>query len=129
MVSKEDREAKATVWLQRLQEAAASKESLVDYTRRHGLKPGEAYRWKQELRREGRWPAHASSAAKANRSSKGSRTSPPRFARVRIAAKPPAESMPTLSLRLHLANGRRAELVLNDESQLPRVLELLEQSP
>jgi hypothetical protein len=28
---------------------------------------------------------------------------------------------------LHLANGRRAELVLSDERQLPRVLELLEQ--
>jgi hypothetical protein len=129
MVSKEDREAKATLWLQRLQEAAALKESLVDYTRRHGLKPGEAYRWKKELRREGRWPAHASAAPKANRSSKGSRAAPPRFARVRIAARPPAVSMPPLSLRLHLANGRRAELVLSDEAQLPRVLELLEQSP
>ena len=129
MVSNEDREAKATLWLQRLQEAAASKESLVDYTRRHGLKPGEAYRWKQELRREGRWPAHGSSASRGTRSLKGPKTAAPRFARVRIASKPPAEPMPPLSLRLHLANGRRAELVLNDESQLPRVLELLEQSP
>lgn len=129
MVSKEDREAKAALWLQRLQEAAASKESLVDYTRRHGLKPGEAYRWKQELRREGRWPAPASTAVKASRSPKGSRTAPPRFARVRIALKPSAVSMPPLCLRLHLANGRRAELVLSDETQLPRVLELLEQSP
>ena len=57
MASNEDWEATAALWLQRLQEAAAAKESLVDYTRRHGLKPGEAYRWKQELRREGRWPA------------------------------------------------------------------------
>jgi hypothetical protein len=129
MVNKEDREAKATLWLQRLQEAAASKESLVDYTRRHGLKPGEAYRWKQELRREGRWPAQASAAPKGNRSPNESRTAPPRFARVRIAAKQSAVSMPPLCLRLHLANGRRAELVLNDETQLPRVLELLEQSP
>jgi hypothetical protein len=129
MVSNEDWEERARLWLQRLQEAAASKESLVDYTRRHGLKPGEAYRWKKELRREGRWPAHASAAEKAALSPEGSRLAPPRFARVRIAAKPPAVSMPLLSLRLHLANGRRAELVLNDETQLPRVLELLEQSP
>lgn len=129
MVSNEDREAKATLWLQRLQEAAVSKESLVDYTRRHGLKPGEAYRWKQELRREGRWPAHGSTATKANRSSRGSRAAPPRFARVRVAGESPPASMPPLCLRLHLANGRRAELVLNEESQLPRVLELLEQSP
>jgi len=34
-----------------------------------------------------------------------------------------------LHLQLHLANGRRAELLLSDERQLVRVLELLEQSP
>ncbi len=33
-----------------------------------------------------------------------------------------------LHLQLHLANGRRAELLLSDERQLPRVLELLEES-
>jgi hypothetical protein len=127
MVSKEDREAKATLWLQRLQEAAALKESLVDYTRRHGLKPGEAYRWKKELRRAGRLPAHASMAAKANRPRKTPAPAP-RFARVRIAPKHPAAPMPPLRLRLHLSNGRRAELELSDEGQLPRVLELLERS-
>ena len=54
------------------------------------------------------------------------RTAPPRFARVRIAGEPSAVSGP-LHLQLHLANGRRAELLLSDERQLPRVLELLEQ--
>ncbi|MGA9911550.1 MAG: hypothetical protein WBR17_03305 [Paraburkholderia sp.] len=127
MVSNEDREANAKLWLQRLQEAAAAKESLVNYTRRHGLKPGEAYRWKKELRREGRWPAHSSRAAKANRPKKSATTELPRFARVRIEQKPRPISMASLCLRLHLTNGRRAELVLNDEGQLPRVLELLEQ--
>jgi hypothetical protein len=33
-----------------------------------------------------------------------------------------------LHLQLHLANGRRADLLLSDERQLSRVLELLEQS-
>ena len=33
----EHREAKAELWLQRLQETAGLKESLVDYCRRHGL--------------------------------------------------------------------------------------------
>jgi hypothetical protein len=127
MVSNEDLEAKARLWLPRLQEAAAAKESLVNYTRRHGLKPGEAYRWKKELRREGRWPAHASRAAKANRPKKSPTTEPPRFARVRIASNQPTIVTAPLSLRLHLANGRRAELVLNDEGQLSRVLELLGQ--
>jgi hypothetical protein len=36
MISGEDREAKAAEWLERLQEAAALKESLVDYCRRLG---------------------------------------------------------------------------------------------
>src|SRR5450756_1215175 len=56
MMSKHDREAKGAAWLQRLQEVAASKESLAEYTRRHGLKLSEAYRWTQNLRRTGHWP-------------------------------------------------------------------------
>ena len=52
----------------------------------------------------------------------------PGFARVSIVPEPGAVSAP-LHLQLHLANGRRAELLLSDERQLPRVLELLEQSP
>lgn len=125
MVSNEDREAKAAEWLQRLQEAAALKVSLVDYCRRHGLRPGEAYQWKRNLRGAGRWPA---GVADTSRSTVVARTAPPGFARVCIAGEPSAASAP-LRLQLHLANGRRAELLLSDERQLPRVLELLEQSP
>jgi hypothetical protein len=125
MVSNEDREAKARQWLQRLQEAAALKVSLVDYCRRHGLRPGEAYQWKRNLRGAGRWPALPSDTS---RSTVVARTAPPGFARVCIAGEPSTMSAP-LHLQLHLANGRRAELVLSDERQLPRVLELLEHSP
>ena len=121
IISGEDREAKAAEWLERLQEAAALKESLVDYCRRRGLKPGEAYQWKRNLRSAGRWPA-----AKANQLTEVARTAPPGFARVRIVPEDRTVSAP-LHLQLHLANGRRAELVLSDERQLPRVLELLEQ--
>jgi hypothetical protein len=125
MISSEDRETKAAQWLQRLQEAAALKESLVDYCRRRGFKPGEAYQWKRNLRGAGRWPALRSEAANPSRSAVVARTASPRFARVRIAPEQRAASAP-LHLQLHLANGRRVELLLNDE-QLPRVLELLEQ--
>jgi hypothetical protein len=128
MMSKEDREAKAVVWLQRLREAEAAKEPLVAYARRHGLKPGEAYRWKKNLRGAGRWPAHSSRAAKSN-PLKGPPKMSPRFARVRIVAEQRACSTPPLHLQLHLANGRRADLVLSDAGQLPGVLELLERSP
>jgi hypothetical protein len=127
MLSNEDREAQAAQWLQRLQEAAALKESLVDYCRRHGLRPGEAYQWKRNLRGAGRWPARPSEAAETSRSTVVARRAPPGFARVRIL--PEQGTAAPLHLQLHLANGRRAELVLSDERQLPRVLELLEQSP
>ena len=56
-MSDEDRESQALVWLERLREAAAGKQSLVEYCRRHGLRPGEAYQWKRNLRCAGRWPA------------------------------------------------------------------------
>ncbi len=126
MISGEDREAKAAEWLERLQEAAALKESLVDYCRRRGLRPGEAYQWKRNLRGAGRWPALSSEAANTGRSTAVATAAAPRFARVRIVPEDRTVSAP-LHLQLHLANGRRAELVLSDERQLPRVLELLEQ--
>jgi hypothetical protein len=118
-----DRERQALVWLERLREAASGKQSLVDYCRRHGLRPGEAYQWKRNLRSAGRWPA-----TRASGSTVVASTVPPGFARVRIVPEDRTISAP-LHLQLHLANGRRAELLLSDERPLPRVLELLEQSP
>jgi hypothetical protein len=123
-MKEEDQEAKAAVWLQRLRAAAAAKEPLVEYARRHGLKPGEAYRWRQNLRRAGQWPSHSANAARANRATVAPGT--PRFARVRIAAERSALSSAMLCVHLRLTNGRRVELNLSDE-QLPRVLKLLEQ--
>jgi len=82
IMKEEDREAKAAVWLQRLREAAGAKESLVEYARRHGLKPGEAYRWRQNLVAPGKWPAHPANAARASRATVAPRTGAPRFARV-----------------------------------------------
>src|ERR1700722_10948723 len=52
-MSNEDCEKQALVWLERLREAAAGKQSLVEYCRRHGLRPGEAYQWKRNLRSTG----------------------------------------------------------------------------
>jgi|SRR5580700_9209778 hypothetical protein len=116
----EDREKQALAWLERLREATAGKQSLVEYCRRHGLRPGEAYQWKRNLVSAGRWPV-----SEARGSTEVARMAPPGFARVRIVPEPGAAP---LHLQLHLANGRRADLLLSDERQLPRVLELLEQS-
>jgi hypothetical protein len=121
MMSNEDRESQALVWMERLREAAGAKQSLADYCRRHGLRPGEAYQWKRNLRSAGRWPA-----AKVNRSTVVARAAAPRFARVRIVSEQRTVSAP-LHLQLYLTNGRRAELLLSDERQLPRVLTLLEE--
>jgi len=120
-MSNEDREEKGALWLQRLQEAAATKESLVDYCRQRGFRPGEAYQWKRNLRSSGRWPAD-----EAIGSIELARTAPAGFARVRVVPEHRTVSAP-LQLQLHLTNGRRAELLLSDERQLVRVLELLEQ--
>lgn len=125
MAKDDDREAKAELWLQRLREAAAAKEPLVEYARRQGLKPGEAYRWRQNLRRAGRWPTITAKTAGASPATMAAAT--PRFARVRIAAQRRAiASASPLCLHLQLTNGRRVELTVSDE-QLPRVLTLLEQ--
>ena len=123
MMRNKERESQALAWLERLREAVAARQSLVEYCRRHGLRPGEAYQWKRNLRGAGRWPP-STEDEDTNRSTAVART-PPRFARVRIVPEDRAVSAP-VHLQLHLANGRRAELVLSDERQLPRVLELLE---
>ena len=125
-MSNEDRELKLAQWLQRIREAADAKETLVDYTRREGLKLSEAYRWKEQLRRAGQWPAHPSNSHKMQRRGPVSQLKP-RFARVRVRAGLESALMAPLRLNVQLANGRRAELLVSDEAQLARVLKVLEQ--
>jgi hypothetical protein len=121
-MSTERQESNAADWLKRLREAEAADETLVEYTRRHGLKLGEAYRWKQHLRRTGQWPAHVARPTGKKRRVR----SKPLFARVRIAKKTEAMSL-SVRLQVQLVNGRRAELTITDEGELSRVLTLLEQ--
>src|SRR5258708_14359424 len=111
-MSNEDRESQALVWLERLREAAAGKQSLVEYCRGHGLRPGEAYQWKRHLRGAGRWPALSSEAANTSRSTAVARTAPPRFARVRIVPEDRTVSA-ARHLQFHLVTGRRAQLTLS----------------
>src|ERR1700688_2503132 len=111
MTGSEDREAKGAEWLKRLQEAAAAKETLVEYTRRLGLRVGEAYRWKQHLRRTGQWPRDVAKQKTIKRAAPAEL----RFARVRLAPDHGADSMTSLRLDIQLVNGRRAALTLSDE--------------
>jgi len=121
-MSTETQESKAAEWLKRLREADAADETLVEYTRRLGLKVGEAYRWKRRLRRTGQWPVSGASLT----GKKSLVRSNPRFARVRIAEQSEAMSLSVLP-QVQLLNGRRAEMTITDEGQLSRVLSVLEQ--
>jgi hypothetical protein len=127
MMKKEEREAKRAFWLQHIRECSACGERLSRYAQRHGLDVDEGYRWKRRLRRAGLWPLKPRSDCGAT--ALVARQSAPRFARVRVASAQEAEFSSALTLRLMLANGRRAELTLSDEQQLPRVLKLLEEPP
>jgi transposase-like protein len=106
----------------------ASGERLSAYARRHGFDIDEGYRWTRTLRRAGLWPVKQKSNSGAG-SAIVARKSAPRFARVRIASAQETELSLPLALRLVLANGRRAELLMSDERQLPRMLRLLEEPP
>ena len=126
MMKKEEREAKSAFWLQQLRECSASGEHLSAYAHRQGLDVDEGYRWTRTLRRAGLWPVKQK-ADRGAASALVARKSAPRFARVRMEPAQRAELTSPLLLQLMLANGRRAELILSDEQQLPRVLRLLEE--
>jgi hypothetical protein len=124
MLSKVERTERMAVWLRRLQECRGSKLTLVEYTRRHGYSLEEAYRWTQILRRVGQWPAARKATAKGK--PQAARMGlPARFARVRIVEARPVTAMP-LRVQVQLANGRRADMVLDDDEHLPRLMALLE---
>lgn len=126
MMRKEERAAKRAFWLQHLREWSGSGEHLSVYAQRHGLDVEEGYSWTRALRRAGLWPV-SQKAGRGGASVVVARQAAPRFARVRIESARRAELTSALALQLMLANGRRAELLLSDERQLPRVLRLLEE--
>ena len=125
MTTMEGREAKRALWLRHWQEWSASAEPFAEYARRHELDDDEGYRWKRILQRTGLLPEQLR-PVEGNRAAKLSRPSV-RFARVRIESACQVEASVPLRLQLVLTNGRRAELILHDESQLLRLLKQLEQ--
>jgi hypothetical protein len=126
MTKQEERAARREFWIQHLRECSMAGERLSSYARRHELKVGEGYHWARVLKREGLWPLQPVGAAAAQ--SVIVKAKPvPRFARVRIEPPRASELLLPLKVQLLLVNGRRAEVLLSDERQLPRVLWLLEQ--
>lgn len=125
MPRQEERMARRAFWMHHLRECAKTRERLSIYARRHELKVGEGYHWTRVLKREGLWPLRPEGVTAAHAVIVKS-NAVPRFAKVRIEPPAVAEMMLPVKLQLHLANGRRAELLLSDERQLPRLLSLLE---
>jgi hypothetical protein len=125
MRNQEERAARRAFWMQHLRECSMAGERLSSYARRQELKVGEGYHWTRVLKREGLWPLRPVGVTSAQ--SMIVKAQPvPRFARVRIEPPRASELLLPLKVQLSLANGRRAELLLSDERQLPRVLSLLE---
>jgi hypothetical protein len=125
MTTMQEREAKRALWLKHWQESASA-EPFAEYARRHELDDDEGYRWKRILQRAGLLPEHLR-RVEGDKVEKPSKPEVVRFARVRIAAESQSSSVSALRLQLQLANGRRVELTLADEVQLPRIVKLLEQ--
>lgn len=126
MTTIEDRQAKRALWLKHWQDWSASAESFAEYARRHELEVDEGYRWKRILQRAGLLPEQLRRFS-GDEDAKTSKPGAVRFARVRIESAQRVEAPAPLRLHLVLANGRRAELILHDESQLLRLLNRLEQ--
>jgi hypothetical protein len=124
MSRREDRERKAAEWLEHLQGWKDSGTALSAYARSRGLALWAMYHWRNVLRREGRWAEEPRRRSTSAEEAKSGKRIPLRFARVALSELP--RSVP-LTVRVHLRNGRRAELDLSDRGELAAVLALLEQ--
>jgi len=127
MLKREDRARKVAEWLEHLQAWKDSGESLSAYARKHGLTVWSAYHWRGLLTREGSWREEPKTRGRSRSGSPpaGSPRVPLRFARVAVSDIPGAAP---LIVRVHLANGRRAEIAVSELEQLGAVLSLLERS-
>lgn len=125
MSRQEDRERRIAGWLEQLQSWKASGEALSAYARGHGIDPGSMYYWRTVLRREGRWPEETDEADRGRRPGVALESArvPLRFARVKLER---ACRGSPVTVRVMLANGRCAQIELEDTQQLSAVLGALE---
>jgi hypothetical protein len=122
MSKQDDRAQKITEWLRHLQGWKDSGKSLAAYAKDHALALWAMYHWRGVLIREGRWHQEPKASAKSRERSPLAL----RFAKVAVTdLRPP---MP-VTVRLQLANGRRAEIDLTGVEQLEALLRALERQP
>jgi hypothetical protein len=123
-VSKQaDRVQKISEWLKHLHDWKATGKSLVAYAKDQGLTPWAMYHWRGVLIREGHWREELKTKSSAK--SQGD-VPPARFAQVAVTERAAAAA---LTVRLHLANGRHAEIELMEVEQLVSMLIALEHQP
>ena len=125
MSRREDRERRIEGWLEHLEGWKASGEALSTYARSHGIEAGSMYYWRSVLRREGRWPEEPGRTDRGRKPGVASESArvPLRFARVKLEQSSRGSA---LTIRVTLANGRRAEIDLEDTQRLSEVLGALE---
>ncbi len=125
MSRQEDREHRFAQWLEHLRSWEASGEPLCAYARRCGMAAASLYYWRKVLRREGHWPRRPGELDRVQRPALGSDVArgPMRFARVTFEE---ARQSASITVRLTLTNGRRAEIELDDTQHLSEVLGVLE---
>ena len=124
MSKQDDRAQKITEWLKHLQGWKDCGQSLAAYAKAHGLAPWAMYHWRGVLIGEGRW--HQESKPKISTKSRSRSPLALRFAKVAVTER--YRPMP-VTVRLHLANGRRAEIDLTGVEQLDAILGALERRP
>lgn len=126
MLTREERAAKGAMWLAHWQGWQSSGVSMAEYARREGFDADMAYRWRRILRRTGQWADAECGCAVSVPSAAGKPKAAAKFARVTVSEAPALSA--SMTLRLVLGNGRRAELELIGITQLGEVLGILERS-
>lgn len=127
MSRREDQEHRFAQWLEHLRSWEASGEALCAYARSRGMAPASLYYWRKVLRREGHWPRRPGELDRVQRPALGSDAARGALRFARVTFEEARRSSP-ITVRLALANGRRAEIELEDTQHLSEVLGALERA-
>lgn len=120
MPKQEAREQQISEWLEHLRRCEDAGGSVASYAKQHGIAEWKLYQWRSRLVRDGLWPAKI----------RGAKIEPTRhivpvhFARVAVTA-----PVTAYVVRLHLNNGRRAEIEMAHIDPLVQLISALETQP
>lgn len=124
MSNQEARAQRINEWLEHLRRWKAMGGSLAAYAKQHGLALWALYHWRGVLIQEGRWEPRRP-PRQAKRATSRPEAVPLQFARVAVTEAPTAPYI----VRLHLGNGRRAEIELRHVEPLLQLITAMERQP